>query len=297
MRAVPGPRLKGSRFGGVEPANRLIDTHAHLDLPQFDRDRVRVIARARREGIGIITVGIDLESSRKAVRLAKGYKVYAAVGIHPHEAKRYSKDLDEALRKLEELTEAERVVAIGETGLDYYRNLSPRQDQVKLFQAQLELAERLDLPVIVHDREADREILAILREARVRGVVHSFSSPLEVAERLLEQGFYLGFSGPVTFPKAPQREVVREVPLERILVETDAPYLTPVPHRGRRNEPAYVRYVAQAIAELRGLAEEKVARQTTENAGRLFGKMEERWKMKDGRWKMKDGRLRERWGI
>jgi TatD DNase family protein len=282
MTSVPGLRLKGSRFRGtepaelepgtwnLEPANRLIDTHAHLDLPQFDRDRVAVVARAREEGIGVITVGIDLESSRKAIRLAKGYKIYAAVGIHPHEAKRYSRDLDEALKELEELAEAERVVAIGEIGLDYYRNLSPREDQVRLFQAQLELAERMDKPVVVHDREADEEVLAILRGAGARGVVHSFSSPLRVAEEFLELGLYLGFSGPVTFPKAPQRAAVREIPLERILVETDAPYLTPVPHRGKRNEPVYVRYVAQAVAELKGIAVKDVEKQTTENAKKLF---------------------------
>ncbi|MFQ6116666.1 MAG: TatD family hydrolase [Candidatus Bipolaricaulia bacterium] len=248
----------------------LIDTHAHLDLPQFDRDRVRVIARAREEGIQVITVGIDLGSSGKAVRLAKGYKIHAAVGIHPHEAKRYAGDLEGTLAKLEELARAERVVAIGEIGLDYYRDLSPREAQLRIFRAQLELAERLGLPVIVHDREADEDSLAVLRETDVQGVVHSFSSPLKVAEELLRLGLYLGFSGPVTFHGAPQRAVVARVPLERTLVETDAPYLTPVPYRGRRNEPRYVRYVAQAIAELRGLAEEEVAERTTENAEKLF---------------------------
>ena len=270
--------MSGLRISSeIEPVNRLIDTHAHLDLPQFERDRARVVARAREAGIGMITVGIDLESSRRAVRLAKGYKIYAAVGVHPHEAERYRGSLERTLKELEELARAERVVALGEIGLDYYRNLSPREAQVEVFRAQLRLAERLDLPVVVHDREADEDILAILREADVPGVVHSFSSTLEVAEELIELGFYLGFSGPVTFPRAPQREVVTQVQMERILVETDAPYLTPVPYRGRRNEPAYVRHVARAIAALRGLPEEEVARQTTENAGRLFGKM------KDGR--------------
>lgn len=284
MRAVSGSRPKGSESRSAEPADlepgtrdpepvsRLIDTHAHLDLPQFDRDREEVIARARGAGIGVITVGIDLESSAAAVRLADEYGVYAAVGIHPHEAKRYSDDLEGTLARLEELAQDKRVVALGEMGLDYYRNYSPREAQLKLFRAQLELAAGLGKPVIVHNRQADGDILALLKGIGVRGVVHSFSSPMEVAEELLRLGFYLGFSGPVTFPRAAQRELIRRVPLERVLVETDAPYLTPAPYRGKRNEPAYVRYVAQAIAELRGLAEEKVARQTTENAGRLFEK-------------------------
>jgi TatD DNase family protein len=248
----------------------LIDTHAHLDLPQFDRDRAAMIARAREEGIGIITVGIDLESSQRAVRLARGYKIWAAVGIHPHEAKGHVEDLEGTLAVLEELAQEERVVAIGEIGLDYYRNLSPKEGQLQVFRAQLELARRLDLPVIVHDREADEDVLPILKEAGARGVVHSFSSPLKVAEELLASGLYLGFSGPVTFPGAAQREVVAQVPLERVLVETDAPYLTPVPYRGRRNEPRYVRYVAQAIAELKGIAVDEVEKQTTKNARRLF---------------------------
>jgi len=249
----------------------LIDTHAHLEMRQFERDRGAVVARAREARVGIITVGIDPKSSARAVELAREYKIYAAVGVHPHEARRYSADLGRTLAGLEELAQDERVVALGEIGLDYYRNLSPREDQLRVFRAQLELAERLGLPVIVHDREADGDTLAILRGAGVCGVVHSFSGAPEVAEGLIGLGFYLGFSGPVTFPKAPQREVITRVPLERILIETDAPYLTPVPYRGRRNEPAYVRYVARAIAELRGIAVDRVEKQTTENARRLFG--------------------------
>ncbi len=254
----------------------LIDTHVHLEMEQFEPDREAVIARAKAAGIGlIITVGIDLCSSARAVELANEHKIYAAVGIHPHEAKRYSTDLEGALKRLEELARAERVVALGEMGLDYYRNLSPRADQLRLFRAQLELAAKLAKPVIVHDRQADEAILAVLEGAgaggaRVRGVVHSFSSSLEVAEALLGLGLYLGFSGPVTFPRARQRYVLKRVPLERILLETDAPFLTPLPHRGKRNEPLYVRYIARAIAELRGIAEEEVGQQTTANARELF---------------------------
>jgi TatD DNase family protein len=161
-------------------------------------------------------------------------------------------------------------VALGEIGLDYYRNYSPREDQLRVFHAQLELAARLDKPVIVHDRQADEDILAGLGRAGVRGVVHSFSSGLEVAQGLLGLGLYLGFSGPVTFPKARQQYVVKHVPLERLLLETDAPFLTPLPHRGKRNEPSYLRYIARAVAKLTGLALEKVAEQTTRNAIALF---------------------------
>jgi TatD DNase family protein len=248
----------------------LIDTHVHLEMREFDPDRGAVVQRAKGSGIGIITVGIDLDSSARAVELAEGFGLYAAVGVHPHEAKRYTPDLERALARLEELARAPRVVALGEIGLDYYRNYSPREDQLRVFHAQLELAARLDKPVIVHDRQADEDILAGLGRAGVRGVVHSFSSGLEVAQGLLGLGLYLGFSGPVTFPKARQQYVVKHVPLERLLLETDAPFLTPLPHRGKRNEPSYLRYIARAVAKLTGLALEKVAEQTTRNAIALF---------------------------
>lgn len=248
----------------------MIDTHLHLEMREFDPDRGAVVARAKAAGIGLITVGIDLESSARAVALAEEHKIYAAVGVHPHEAKRYAADLEGMLARLEELARAERVVALGEMGLDYYRNYSPREEQLRVFRAQLELAAKLDKPVIVHDRQADEDILAILREAGVPGVVHSFSSGLEVAEALLGLGLYLGFSGPVTFPKARQQYVIKRVPLERLLLETDAPFLTPAPHRGKRNEPAYLRYIARAVAELKRVAVDEVGRQTTANAGELF---------------------------
>lgn len=249
----------------------LIDTHVHLEMEQFEPDRGAVVARAGAAGIGIITVGIDLESSARAVELADEYGIYAAVGVHPHEARRYSADVEGALARVEELAQDRRVVALGEMGLDYYRHYSPHEDQLRLFQAQLDLAAELDKPVIVHDRQADEELLKVLRGAGARGVVHSFSSDLEVAEELLELGFYLGFSGPITFPKARQRYVIKKIPLERVLLETDAPFLTPAPHRGRRNEPGYLRYIARAVAELEGLTLERVAEETTRNAAALFG--------------------------
>ena len=251
----------------------LIDTHAHLDMPQFDPDRAEVIARAHEQGVQVITVGIDLESSRRAVALAEEFGLYAAVGVHPHEARRYAGDLEGLKEELRALAAHERVVALGELGLDFYRNYSPREAQLQVLKAQLELARELKRPVILHDRKADEELLALLEgyRPRLRGVVHSFSSSPDIAGRFLELGLYLGLSGPLTFGRARQRRLIPGVPLERTLVETDAPFLTPVPHRGRRNEPAYVRYVAQALAELHRRPLSEVCRVTTENAIRLFG--------------------------
>jgi len=218
---------------------RLIDSHAHLDDRAFGKDRAAVIARAFAEDIGIVTIGSDLRSSREAVRLAERHRrIWATVGVHPHDAKRVDA---RTLGELEAL--AEQAVAIGEIGLDYYRDLSPRDVQRRAFREQLELARGVDLPICLHNRESTDDLLAILREAgdAHRGVVHSF----------------LG-------------EAVKVVSLERLLVETDSPYLTPVPYRGRRNEPSYVAYVAEEIARLKGLDPEDVARRTTENAARLF---------------------------
>lgn len=250
----------------------LVDTHAHLDMPQFEPDRAEVIARAREQGVQIITVGIELESSRRAVALAEEFGLYAAVGVHPHEARRYADDLEGMCAELRALAAHERVVALGEMGLDFYRNYSPREAQLRVLRAQLELARELGKPVILHDRKADEELLAMLEGYRPQGVVHSFSSSPAAAERFLKLGLYLGLSGPLTFRRARQRELaIVGVPLERALVETDAPFLTPVPHRGRRNEPAYVRHVAQALAELHRCSFAEVCRVTTANAGRLFG--------------------------
>jgi TatD DNase family protein len=261
----------------------LVDSHCHLDLPQFDADRDAVIARMAESGVRYaINPGVDLPSSRAAVALALRQHgcIYAAVGIHPHEAK----TLDAvALKELKQLAASPRVVAIGEIGLDYYRDLSPREAQRRAFVAQLELAAELDLPVIVHDRDAHDDALAILHDWCTSlhaprstlhehpGVLHSFSGDVAMAEQAVAMGFYIGVSGPVTYKNAHRLlDVARAVPLERLLIETDAPYLTPHPHRGQRNEPAYVRFVAQAIAEARGLALDQVAVQTSANAHALF---------------------------
>jgi len=236
----------------------------------YAKDRAAVIARAFADEIGIVTIGTNLESSREAVRLAGRHRtVWATVGVHPHDAKTVTADV---LKGLEELTPD--AVAIGEIGLDYYRDLSPRDVQRHAFAQQLELGRRLDLPVVLHNRESTDDLLAILREAgdTHRGVVHSFLGDRSLAEAFLDLGFHLGLGGPVTFPKnGTLREAVKGIPLDRILLETDCPYLTPVPYRGRRNEPGYVRYVAAAIGDLRGMAAEEVAAQTARNTIDLFG--------------------------
>jgi len=250
---------------------RLIDTHAHLDDRAFDQDRAALIARLHADGVGAVTVGASLDSSREAVRLAERHHlIWATVGVHPHGAKYVT---PEVLRKLEELANCPRVVAIGEIGLDYYRDLSPRDVQRSVFAAQLELAKRLELPVVLHNRQSTDDLVAILRKAgrTHAGVVHSFLGDLVLAETFLGLGFHLGVGGPVTYPaNAALRDAVRRVPLERIVLETDCPYLTPVPHRGKRNEPAYIELVAAEIARIRGVLIDDVARQTTKNALALF---------------------------
>ncbi len=250
---------------------RLIDSHAHLDDRAFRGDRAAVIAGAFSDGIGVVTIGSDLGSSRAAVRLAQRHRwIWAAVGAHPHGAKDVD---DETLAVFEQLAGRDEVVAIGEIGLDYYRDLSPRDVQRRQFRRQLELAQRCDLPVCLHNRESTDDLLAILYERGrpLRGVVHSFLGNGATAEAFLGLGLHLGIGGPLTFPKNQAlRDVVRAVPIERLLIETDCPYLTPVPYRGRRNEPRYVAYVADELAQLKGISIDEVARQTTANAVSLF---------------------------
>jgi TatD DNase family protein len=236
--------------------------------------------RARAASVGtIVNVGTDVISSRRAVDLAERYEpVYAAVGVHPHGAKK----LDGAtLAQLRELAQKPKVVAIGEIGLDYYRNLSPRDAQRRAFQAQLAWAAKLGKPVIVHDRDAHEEILEVLTHwaaglgnaaiAGRLGVLHTFSGDLEMARKAIDLGFYISISGPVTYRNARQLPgIVRALPLDRLLVETDCPFLAPEPYRGKRNEPAYTRLVAERIAELKGIPFDDLARATTANARRLF---------------------------
>jgi TatD DNase family protein len=250
---------------------KLIDSHAHLDDRAFAKDRAAVIARAFADEIGIITIGADLRSSREAVRLAeRHHRIWATVGAHPHGAKHVDAS---TLEELERLAKRDVVVAIGEIGLDYYRDLSPRDTQRRAFREQLDLARRLDLPICLHNRESTDDLLVILRKAGDvhRGVVHSFLGDPSLAGEFIDLGLHLGIGGPVTFPKnGGLREAVKHAPLERLLIETDCPYLTPVPYRGRRNEPSYVAHVAEEISRVKGITVEDVCRRTTENAVCLF---------------------------
>lgn len=252
----------------------LIDTHAHLDDERFDRDREEVLSRARREGVEIIiNVGCDIPSSQKAIGFTRSYEgIYAVIGIHPHEAKVASPD---AIERLRELLGEPGVVGVGEIGLDYHYDFSPREVQRDVFIQQMRLARELGLPVVIHDREAHGDVLDILKEETnpaVGGVLHCFSGSLEMARECIKLGFYVSIGGPVTFANARKLpEIVRALPLERLLIETDCPYLAPVPHRGERNEPAFVRLVAERIAQIRGISCEEVAAATTENAKRVFG--------------------------
>ncbi|HDN80959.1 MAG: hydrolase TatD [Chloroflexi bacterium] len=257
----------------------LVDSHTHLDFPQFAGDREEAIKRAWEAGVRlIVNVGTDIESSRASIALAEKHPfIYAAVGIHPHDARLLD---DDALEELKELACHPKVVAIGEIGLDYYRNLSPRKVQQRAFRAQLELAQEMRKPVIIHSRNAQKDTMEIVREfaARVNspghpiGVMHCFSGSLEVALEAVKLGFMISVAGPLTFKNARKLpQIVREIPLDYLLIETDCPYLAPHPHRGKRNEPAYVRLVAEALAAVKQMDVTEVARQTLENALLLFG--------------------------
>lgn len=260
----------------------LVDTHCHLDFNLFDNDRNEVISRAKEAGLErILNPGINIASSQNVLEYAITQELlYAAVGIHPNEASSWQGD---SLDVLENLASNKKVVAIGEIGLDYYRNFSTREFQMYIFQQQLDLAGEVGLPVVIHNRDASEDVIKILSDwcselirkesplVERPGVLHSFSSDLKVAKSAIDFNFYIGFTGPVTFRKAEQlRQIVFELPLEKLLIETDAPFLTPHPYRGRRNEPAYVHYVAEKIAEVKKISLEEVASTTTQNAKKLF---------------------------
>ena len=251
----------------------LIDSHAHLDFPEFAEDLEGVLDRARKAGVmEVITIGIDLESSQKAVGLAQAHpEIYATAGIHPHDAFVLTAQDRKAY---ETLAGQERVLALGEMGLDYYRDRQPRAIQRECFRQQLEIACQTGLPAVFHIREAYADFFEIVGEyanSLAGGVLHCFSGDWAAAERCLAMGFYLSVPGTVTFPKAQVLQgVVREAPLNRLLIETDAPYLAPVPFRGKVNEPAFIFHTAKKIAELRRCALDEVAQQTTSNARTLF---------------------------
>ena len=250
----------------------LIDSHAHIQLDRFDADRGAVLERAQEAEVhAIMVIGFDLETSRGAIALAEKYnQVYATIGMHPHDAKGLH---DETIHIFRELAAHPKVVALGEMGLDYYRNLSPRPIQKAAFERQLDLAEELDLPIVIHNREAYHDILPILqaRRGRVRGVMHCFSGDVEIMHQSLALGFHIGIGGPVTYRKSDAlQEVAQKVPADALLVETDCPWLAPQFRRGKRNEPAYVRATAEKIAELRGISLEEIGEITTQNFEDLF---------------------------
>lgn len=253
----------------------LIDSHAHIQGKEYAGETEAVIARARAAGVEtIVSVGGagDMSSNTEAVRMANAFpNVYATVGMHPHDAKDVGV---EALEVLKNLAMDAKVVAIGETGLDYYYSHSPHDVQRRVFGQFIHMARQTRLPIVVHERDAAQDAAELLRRegaGELRGVIHCFTGNYEAACAYLDLGFYLSFTGIITFKNADAlREVVSKVPLERILVETDSPYLTPVPYRGKRNEPAYVRFVAQTISKVKGLAVEEIAQATTANVKQLF---------------------------
>lgn len=253
----------------------LVDTHAHLDMSAFHPDLDGVLQRAREAGVEVIlTVGTDVESSRLSLELAEsGHSVFGAVGIHPHEAEHFDPQALEALSAM--ATSHPNVVAWGEIGLDFHYMHSPADRQREAFEGQLARARDLRLPVVIHDRDAHGDVLRILEKmgkGEGLGVIHCFSGDMPLAAKFIALGYCISIPGTVTYPKAVHtQEVARTLPLERLLLETDAPYLAPVPMRGRRNEPAYVVHTAREIARLRGISLDVLAAATTENACRLFG--------------------------
>ncbi|MEN6371946.1 MAG: TatD family hydrolase [Armatimonadota bacterium] len=252
----------------------LFDTHAHLNDSQLEGDIDGILARAADEGVDrVACVAWDMPSSRSAVEIAEKYgNVWATVGVHPHDAKTVT---DESLAELRELSLRPKVAAFGEIGLDFYRDLSPRDLQEAVFRAQLKLAKELDMPVVIHSRDAGADTLRVIEDEGLPaagGVMHCFAEDTEYAKQVIGLGMYIGVGGPVTYSKSEKLvDVVRAVPLESILIETDSPYMTPMPHRGRKiNEPAFAHLVAEKIAELKGISFATVAEVTTANAMRMY---------------------------
>lgn len=259
----------------------MIDTHAHLDFKEFNQDREETIKRFF-DGGGekLINVGCDLKSSERSYELAKNNEgIFASVGIHPHSADSVS---EHSLKKIEELVPHYKVIAVGEIGLDYFRNLSSREKQIETFKSQLDLAENHKMPVILHCRDAHNEMLDILKEYKTsnwRGVIHCFCASWKIAEEFLKLGFYVGFTGIVTYYKDRSEfngepeiyKVIKNMPIDRMLIETDCPFLAPVPERGKRNEPLFVKHVAKKIAHIRNVNILEIEKATSENAKKLFG--------------------------
>jgi TatD DNase family protein len=249
----------------------IFDSHAHYDDAKFDEDRDELISSLPSKGIiGVINCGADLKSSAQSVKLSEKYDyIYAAVGVHPHEAKNFG---DDTLNELRRLAANKKVVAIGEIGLDYYYDFSPREKQIEVFEKQLILAAELNLPVIIHNRDAHEDTLNILKKHRPKGVLHCFSGSAETAREIVKLGMFIGLGGAVTFKNAKKPlEVAATVPDEFLLIETDAPYMAPVPFRGKRCDSAMIPYTAEKIAEVRNTTAQEILNLTAENAKRLFG--------------------------
>ena len=249
-----------------------IDSHAHIQLDRFDSDRSVVIERAKNSQVSIIlVVGFDISTSHLAVELADRYDhIYATVGLHPHDAKRFT---PQTLREIALLAEHPKVVALGEMGLDYHRNLSPKSVQKRVFEEQLDLATQLDLPIVVHNRNAFDDILSILenRPQLTGGVLHCFSENTKSMDRVIDVGFHIGIGGPVTYKKSQDlKQVVKVMPADSFLIETDCPWLAPQLRRGKRNEPAYITEIATKIAELRQVTIESVGQTSSQNFRKLF---------------------------
>ncbi len=250
---------------------KLIDTHCHLPFRDFDEDRKGVIGRALDEGIGMISVGASWEESQEAVKIAEKHDgIWACVGLHPEEA-----DQKFDINKLKELAKHPKVVGIGECGLDYFHNNKNKEEQKKLFKKQIELSLELDRPLMIHARDSHGDVLEILEnykniEAELQCNIHCFTGNFKEAKKYLSLGFYISFTGIITFTKD-YDDMIRNIPLEKIMVETDAPLIAPVPHRGKRNEPAYVKEVARRLADIKGVSFDEVAKTTTQTAIDFFG--------------------------
>ena len=248
----------------------IFDTHAHYDDSRFDEDRTELLSSLCTSSVsGIINCGCDLKSSLEAVNLTEKHPfVYGAVGVHPHEAEETT---EEDLIKIKELYSKEKIVAVGEIGLDYFYDFSPREKQIEIFRKQIITANELDLPVIIHDRDAHEDTMNILKELKPKGVVHCFSGSAEMAKEILKLGLYIGIGGAVTFKNARKPvEVVEMLPLDKLLLETDAPYMTPVPFRGKRCDSSHIAFTAEKIAEIKGIDVQDLIDQCTENAKKLF---------------------------
>ena len=249
---------------------QLIDTHSHIYYDKYKDDLNEVVNRATSNNIcNIICVGVDIVSSRKSIKISEEYDmIYSTAGYHPHE----SKDAEKMyLDQLQDLLAHPKVVALGEIGLDYYYNHSDHKTQIRVFREQLELAKTLDIPVIIHNREADNDLYENLKDSGIsKGVIHCYSSDIKYAQKIFDLGLIISFTGIITFSDQLQK-VVKEIPIENMMLETDSPYLTPIPHRGKRNEPYMVNYIAEKIADIKQMSIDEVASITTKTAKQFFG--------------------------